>query len=66
MAQGYSLSYGARFLKRTIDERIKLPISANWKDGSHFRVVLRDGELVVDCSAARLVDTTAALAYDVA
>src|SRR5262249_42270047 len=24
--QGYSLAYGARFLKRTIDERIKLPI----------------------------------------
>jgi ATP-dependent Clp protease ATP-binding subunit ClpA len=66
VTQGYSLSYGARFLKRTIDERIKLPISANWKDGSHFRVVLRDGELVVDCSPARLVEPTAALAYDVA
>ena len=48
VAQGYSLSYGARFLKRTIDERIKLPISANWKDGSHFRVVLREGEMAVD------------------
>ena len=28
MAQGYSLAFGARFLKRMIDERIKLPISA--------------------------------------
>jgi ATP-dependent Clp protease ATP-binding subunit ClpA len=66
VAQGYSLSFGARFLKRTIDERIKLPISAGWKDGSHFRVVLRDGELVVDGSPARLVETTAALKYEVA
>jgi ATP-dependent Clp protease ATP-binding subunit ClpA len=66
VAQGYSLSYGARFLKRTIDERIKLPISAGWKDSSHFRVVLKDGELVVEGSAARLVETAAALAYDVA
>jgi len=47
--QGYSLAYGARFLKRAIDERIKLPISARWKDSSHFHVVARDGELVVEC-----------------
>jgi ATP-dependent Clp protease ATP-binding subunit ClpA len=47
--RGYSLAYGARFLKRAIDEHIKLPISARWKDGSLFHIVARDGELVVDC-----------------
>src|SRR5262249_62176489 len=36
-AEGYSLAFGARFLKRLIDERIKLPITLRWKDVSHFR-----------------------------
>src|SRR5262249_41829694 len=36
--EGYSLAYGARFLKRFIDEQIKLPITMSWKDASHFRV----------------------------
>jgi ATP-dependent Clp protease ATP-binding subunit ClpA len=43
---GYSAAHGARFLKRTIDERIKLPISAHWHDGSCFHVKV-DGEAVV-------------------
>ena len=38
VAKGYSMAFGARFLKRFIDEHIKLPISAQWKDGSHFDV----------------------------
>ena len=38
MTKGYSLAFGARFLKRVIDEQIKLPISARWKEGSHFEV----------------------------
>ena len=38
--KGYSLAFGARFLKRFIDEQIKLPISAQWKDGA----LRRDGE----------------------
>ena len=43
-SKGYSLAFGARFLKRFIDERIKLPISARWKDGSHFEREGVDGE----------------------
>ena len=39
--RGYSLAFGARFLKRVIDEQIKLPISARWKEGSHFEVSRR-------------------------
>jgi ATP-dependent Clp protease ATP-binding subunit ClpA len=36
--EGYSVAFGARFLKRVIDERIKIPITTHWNDGSHFRV----------------------------
>ena len=38
VAEGYSVAFGARFLKRVIDERIKLPITIHWNDGLHFRV----------------------------
>src|SRR5438094_9852250 len=31
--KGFSMQYGARFLKRFIDERVKLPITTMWKDG---------------------------------
>ncbi|MBI4470457.1 MAG: ATP-dependent Clp protease ATP-binding subunit [Acidobacteria bacterium] len=44
---GYSEAYGARFLKRTIDERIKLPITVAWKEGRDFRVEARDREFVI-------------------
>ncbi len=63
--QGYSLAYGARFLKRVIDERIKLPLSAGWKDGLRFQVVVRDGELAVDLAPPPL-GTEGGLAYNVA
>ncbi len=33
---GYSLPYGARFLKRTIDTKIRLPISERWAQGRRF------------------------------
>jgi len=45
--EGYSLAFGARFLKRVIDDRIKLPISEQWREGRHFHVQLRDDRLVV-------------------
>ena len=48
VATGYSLQYGARFLKRVIDEQIKLPISERWKDASNFELVVRDGRLAVE------------------
>jgi ATP-dependent Clp protease ATP-binding subunit ClpA len=64
--QGYSLAFGARFLKRMIDERIKLPISARWREGSHFSVRAVDGEVTVEVSPASLVAADEGLAYDVA
>ena len=45
--KGFSAKYGARFLKRHIDERVKLPITALWKTASKFLVDVEDGEAVV-------------------
>jgi len=44
--KGYSMQYGARFLKRYIDEYVKLPITTMWKTGSKFKVDVEDGEIV--------------------
>jgi ATP-dependent Clp protease ATP-binding subunit ClpA len=63
VTQGYSLAFGARFLKRVIDERIKLPISTRWKEGSHFNVQVKAGEVVVEPAPARLVDAAEAMMY---
>jgi ATP-dependent Clp protease ATP-binding subunit ClpC len=43
--KGFSPAYGARFLKRTIDEQIKLPITNLWKAFNSFKVDLVDGQL---------------------
>src|SRR4029434_6455475 len=43
--KGFSPAYGARFLKRTIDERVKLPITNLWKAFTGFVVDLKDGDL---------------------
>jgi ATP-dependent Clp protease ATP-binding subunit ClpA len=53
VAKGYNIAFGARFLKRFIDEQIKLPISARWKEGSHFDVVVKDEALVVEPAPAK-------------
>ncbi|HMV46757.1 MAG TPA: AAA family ATPase, partial [Blastocatellia bacterium] len=45
--KGFSPAYGARFLKRTIDEVVKLPITNLWKAFNTFVVDLRDGEIDV-------------------
>jgi ATP-dependent Clp protease ATP-binding subunit ClpA len=45
--KGFSPAYGARFLKRTIDELVKLPITNLWKAFNGFTVSLADGEIDV-------------------
>ena len=55
VTDGYSLAYGARFLKRVIDDRIKLPLSQRWKEANSFRATVRDGQVVVEASSPRLV-----------
>jgi ATP-dependent Clp protease ATP-binding subunit ClpA len=56
VTEGHSLAFGARFLKRVIDERVKLPISVQWRDSSHFRVRVHDGLIVVDVAARHDTD----------
>ena len=47
---GYSLCYGARFLKRTIEDRIKLPISQRWTEGQVFTADVVEGRVQVEVS----------------
>ena len=44
---GFNTAYGARFLKRHIDEKVKLPITGMWKTSSQFSVDVENGEVVV-------------------
>ena len=55
MTDGYSPAYGARFLKRIIDDRIKLPLSEQWKEANSFRAIVRDGQIVLEAAGPRLV-----------
>jgi ATP-dependent Clp protease ATP-binding subunit ClpA len=59
---GYSLAYGARFLKRTIEDRIKLPISQRWTEGVEFIADVRDGAIQIEVSAADGYQSLAATA----
>ena len=63
VTKGYNMAFGARFLKRYIDERIKLPISARWKEGAHFDVHAKDGEIVVEPAAAKMMTADEAIAF---
>jgi len=44
---GFSVKYGARFLKRAIDEKVKVPVTLKWKESDHFLVEEVDGEPVL-------------------
>jgi ATP-dependent Clp protease ATP-binding subunit ClpA len=50
--KGYSPAYGARFLKRYIDQKIKLPITNQWKTAMRFVVDAEDSEIVVKATDA--------------
>ena len=45
--KGFSPSYGARFLKRHIDQKVKLPITNEWKLGRRFVVDAENDDIVV-------------------
>ena len=45
--KGFSPAYGARFLKRYIDQKVKLPITNEWKSSTRFLVDAEDGEIIV-------------------
>ena len=52
---GYSSKYGARFLKRSIDEKVKVPITLQWKEGSAFKVNALGDDIVVESVSHDLV-----------
>jgi ATP-dependent Clp protease ATP-binding subunit ClpA len=52
---GYSVQYGARFLKRTIDEHVKLPLTQMWKEGDYFLVDAPGTEVTVTCTNRAMV-----------
>lgn len=45
--KGFSPAYGARFLKRHIDQKVKLPITNEWKLGRRFIVDVEEDDIVV-------------------
>ena len=47
VTDGYSLAYGARFLKRVIETKIKLPISQRWTEGTAFAADVTDGKVEI-------------------
>jgi ATP-dependent Clp protease ATP-binding subunit ClpA len=63
VTQGYNLAFGARFLKRYIDEHVKLPISSRWREGTHFEVTVSAEELVVEPSPAKMMSPDGAIAF---
>jgi ATP-dependent Clp protease ATP-binding subunit ClpC len=51
--KGFSPAYGARFLKRTIDEKVKLPVTNLWQSGDRFVVDVEAAELRVMLAAVK-------------
>jgi ATP-dependent Clp protease ATP-binding subunit ClpC len=45
--KGFSPAYGARFLKRHIDQKVKLPITNLWKTAVRFVIDAKDNEITV-------------------
>jgi ATP-dependent Clp protease ATP-binding subunit ClpC len=48
---GFSLKYGARFLKRRIDEQVKMPITLHWKEGTDFLIQAERGAITFSCKS---------------
>src|SRR6478736_664746 len=49
--KGFNTKYGARFLKRHIDEKVKLPLTALWKSALNFAVEVEEDDIVVKAVA---------------
>src|SRR4051812_1730356 len=54
--KGFSPAYGARFLKRHIDEKVKLPITTMWKGATRFRVDVEEGEVKIKAVDSTMLD----------
>ena len=62
VTDGYSLAYGARFLKRVIETRIKLPISQRWTEGEEYVAEVHDGRVEIAVNRAAGLASLAATA----
>lgn len=51
VAKGFSLSYGARFLKRVIEEQVAIPLTNKLKEGEAFLVDAREGEILISVTS---------------
>jgi len=49
--KGYNQKYGARFLKRHVDENVKVPITLKWKEGDLFKVDVVDEKIEVEAAS---------------
>jgi ATP-dependent Clp protease ATP-binding subunit ClpC len=47
VSQGYNYAYGARFLKRSIDEKIKIPLTTQWNESDSFLAELVEEKVAV-------------------
>ena len=56
---GYSMAFGARFLKRKIDDLVKIPLSQTWSASDQFRVAVVDDRVVVEPIESELRQTVA-------
>jgi ATP-dependent Clp protease ATP-binding subunit ClpA len=45
--KAFNIKYGARFLKRTIDELVKIPLTLSWKEKDKFAIDTEQGKLVI-------------------
>ena len=52
---GYNYAYGARFLKRTVDEKIKIPITNLWNESDTFIAEVKDDQVIINPIIAELV-----------
>jgi ATP-dependent Clp protease ATP-binding subunit ClpA len=55
VTDGYSMAYGARFLKRVVDDKIKLPLSQQWKEANSFHATVKDDQVVIEAVGPRLI-----------
>lgn len=51
VAKGFSLSYGARFLKRVIEEQVAIPLTNKLKEGEAFLVDAQEGEILISVTS---------------
>lgn len=48
VTEGHSLAFGARFLKRVVDSRIKIPLSIKLDQFSNFHIMLRNEKIEIE------------------